>query len=41
MALQTKVAEAQKMGQSVGPNGYGGPENDAAESFYRSFRSGR
>ena len=35
--LQAKVAEAQKLGQSVGSNGYGGLENDAAESFYRSY----
>jgi nuclear pore complex protein Nup62 len=37
MALQAKVAEAQKVGQSIGSNGYVGPENDAAESFYRSL----
>lgn len=37
MALQAKVNEAQKMGQSIGPHGYGGPETDAADSFYRSF----
>jgi nuclear pore complex protein Nup62 len=37
MALQTKVAEAQKSGQSIGSNGHGGPENDLAESFYRSM----
>ena len=36
MALQAKVAEAQKGGQSIGSNGYGGLENDLAESFYRS-----
>jgi nuclear pore complex protein Nup62 len=37
MALQAKVAEAQKVGQGIGSNGHGGPENDAAESFYRSL----
>jgi nuclear pore complex protein Nup62 len=37
MALQAKVAEAQKVGQGIGSNGYGGLENDAAESFYRSM----
>jgi len=36
MALQAKVAEAQKGGQSIGSNGYGGLENDLAESLYRS-----
>jgi nuclear pore complex protein Nup62 len=36
MTLQAKVAEAQKAGQSIGLNGYGGPENDLTESFYRS-----
>jgi nuclear pore complex protein Nup62 len=36
MALQAKVAEAQKVGQSIGSNGYGGTESDLAESFYRS-----
>jgi nuclear pore complex protein Nup62 len=37
MALQAKVNDAQKMAQSIGPNGYGGPESEAADSFYRSF----
>jgi len=36
VALQAKVAEAQKVGQGIGANGYGGLENDVAESFYRS-----
>jgi len=36
-ALQTKVAEAHKLGQSIGTNGYNGPESEAADSFYRSF----
>ena len=36
MALQAKVAEAQKVGQGIGSNGYGGAENNLAESFYRS-----
>lgn len=36
MALQAKVAEAQKVGQGIGSNGYGGPENDLTEAFYRS-----
>jgi nuclear pore complex protein Nup62 len=36
MALQAKVAEAQKVGQGLGSNGYGGHENDLTESFYRS-----
>lgn len=40
-ALQKKVAESQKLGQSIGPNGYGGAENDTTESFYRSFASRR
>lgn len=35
-ALQNKIAESQKAGQSIGTNGYGGPESEAAESFYRS-----
>jgi len=39
--LQAKVTEAQKMGQSIGSNGYGGPESDAADSFYRSYMSRR
>ena len=37
MVLQAKVTEAQKTGQSIGANGYGGPESEAADSFYRSF----
>ncbi|KAG9237623.1 nuclear pore complex protein An-Nsp1 [Amylocarpus encephaloides] len=39
--LQAKIAEAQKLGQSIGSNGYGGLENDAAESFYRSIAGRR
>jgi nuclear pore complex protein Nup62 len=39
--LQAKVAAAQKLGQSVSSNGYGGLENDAAESFYRSYTGRR
>ena len=40
-ALQAKVVEAQKASQSMSMNGYGGPDNDAAESFYRSVTSRR
>jgi nuclear pore complex protein Nup62 len=39
--LQAKIAEAQKLGQSIGSNGYDGLENDAAESFYRSYAGRR
>lgn len=39
--LQAKVAAAQKLGQSFSSNGYGGMENDAAESFYRSYTGRR
>ncbi|KAI9817235.1 MAG: FG-nucleoporin nsp1 [Pycnora praestabilis] len=40
-ALQAKVAAAQKAGQSLGPNGYQGMGNDAADDFYRSFMGKR
>jgi nuclear pore complex protein Nup62 len=40
-ALQAKVAEAQKTGQSIGPNGYSGTEADAADSFLRSISGKR
>ncbi|KAK9775802.1 putative Nsp1-like C-terminal region-domain-containing protein [Seiridium cardinale] len=39
-ALQAKVNAAQKAGATVG-NHYGGVEQDAAESFYRSYLGGR
>ena len=39
--LQAKVAAAQKLGQSISSNAYGGLENDAAESFYRSYTGRR
>lgn len=41
--LQAKVAAAQKLGQSISTNGYGGGglESDAAESFYRSYTGRR
>ncbi|TAQ83227.1 hypothetical protein B7494_g8450 [Chlorociboria aeruginascens] len=39
--LQKKVTSAQKFGQSIASNGAGGQENDAAESFYRSYMGGR
>jgi len=35
--LQQKVTAAQKVGQSIGANGYGASENDAADVFYRSY----
>ncbi|ORY62328.1 Nsp1-like C-terminal region-domain-containing protein [Pseudomassariella vexata] len=38
--LQAKVNAAQKASSAVG-NQYGGPENGAAESFYRSYMGGR
>jgi len=40
-ALQAKVAEAQKTGQSLGASGHGGLENDAADDFYRSYMGRR
>jgi nuclear pore complex protein Nup62 len=39
--LQAKVAEAQRLGSSIGSNGYGGLENDNIESFYRSTYGSR
>lgn len=39
-SLQAKVAAAQKSSSSLG-NHYGGAENDAAESFYRSYMGRR
>lgn len=39
-ALQAKVTAAQKASASVGTQ-YGGPESDAAESFYRSYMGRR
>lgn len=39
-ALQAKIMAAQKASSTVG-NQYGGPEHDAAESFYRSYMSRR
>ncbi|KAG0650633.1 Nucleoporin NSP1 [Hyphodiscus hymeniophilus] len=39
--LQAKVASAQKTGQNISSNGYGGLDNDAAESFYRSYNNSR
>ncbi len=38
--LQAKVATAQKANGSLGGQ-YGGPDNDAAESFYRSYAGRR
>lgn len=38
--LQAKVAAAQKSSSSLG-NHYGAGENDAAESFYRSYMGRR
>ncbi|KAK4136341.1 hypothetical protein BT67DRAFT_439339 [Trichocladium antarcticum] len=38
-ALQAKVAAAQKASSNMG-NHVSGPETDAAESFYRSYRNG-
>jgi len=38
-ALQTKVTQAQKASNNMGPN-VGGHESDAAESFYKSYRGG-
>jgi len=40
-ALQAKVAEAQKAGQSLSASGHGGLENDAADDFYRSYMGRR
>jgi len=40
-ALQEKVDTAQKLGQSVGANGFGGAESEAADHFYRSFIGSR
>jgi nuclear pore complex protein Nup62 len=39
--LQQKLTAAQKLGQSVGANGYGGQETDSAEAFYRSYMGRR
>lgn len=39
-ALQAKVTAAQKASSSMGTQ-YGGPETDAAESFYRSYMGRR
>jgi nuclear pore complex protein Nup62 len=39
--LQAKVTAAQKLGQSIPSNGHGGPLDDAAESFYRSYTGRR
>ncbi len=39
-ALQGKITVAQKVGSSIGSQ-QGGPESDAAESFYRSYMSRR
>ena len=39
--LQAKIAEAQTLGQNINSNGFGGPENDTAESFYRSYAGRR
>lgn len=39
-ALQAKVNAAQKVGAAMGSQ-YGGSEQDAAESFYRSYLGGR
>jgi nuclear pore complex protein Nup62 len=39
-ALQAKVNAAQKAGATIGSQ-YGAPEQDAAESFYRSYLGGR
>lgn len=38
--LQAKVAAAQKANSNLGSQ-YGVPENDAAESFYRSYMGRR
>lgn len=38
-ALQLKVQEAQRMGQSFGP--LSGPTSDAADGFYRSYMGRR
>jgi nuclear pore complex protein Nup62 len=40
-ALQAKVVEAQRVGQSIGSNGYAGLENENIESFYRSTYGSR
>ena len=39
--LQAKVVEAQRLEKSIGSNGLGGPESDAADSFYRSYMGRR
>ena len=39
-ALQAKITAAQKASSTVGSQ-YGGPEHDAAETFYRSYMSRR
>lgn len=39
-ALQAKVAAAQKASGNMSSH-YGAPENDAAESFYRSYMGRR
>ena len=39
-ALQAKVTAAQKANDNLGSK-YGAPENDAAESFYRSYTGRR
>jgi nuclear pore complex protein Nup62 len=38
--LQSKVTAAQKANSNLGSQ-YGAPENDAAESFYRSYMGRR
>ena len=41
-ALQLKVREAQRAGQSLGPpRGLSGPSSDAADGFYRSYMGRR
>jgi len=37
LALHAKVAAAQKASGNTGSHNYGGSENDASESFYRSY----
>jgi len=39
--LQEKVEAAQKLGQSMSSNGFGGLESDTADHFYRSFMGRR
>lgn len=39
--LQQKVTAAQKFGESIGTNGLGGQESDAADAFYRSYMGRR